>query len=149
MTDEELPTIVLRPRLVRVAGYATGLLTLAGVVFWALVIPGFTPGGRAVLMGAGVVALAICHLEARVRLIAHPDTLVVVNHLRTRTVDWAEVVGVSFPMGDPWAHLDLADGTTLDTMALQRADGRRAVAAAHRLAALVRERGEARPGTLG
>lgn len=145
MDEAERPTIVLRPRMVRVVGYTTGVVTLLGVVFWSLVIPGFTPGGRATLMMVGVLALAICHLEARVRLVAGPRTLTVVNHLRTRTVEWAEVVGVSFPMGDPWAHLDLADGTTLDTMALQRADGRRAVAAAHRLARLVDERGTVEP----
>ena len=54
--------------------------------------------------------------------------------------------GISFPMGDPWAHLDLADGSTLSMHALQRYDGERAIAAAHLLRRLVSERGEAADG---
>lgn len=137
--------MVLRPRMVRVVGYATGLITLAGVTFWAVVIPGFSWYGRAGLVVFALLGLLLCHLEARVRLEAGPDRLRVVNHLSTRELDWAEIIQVSYPMGDPWAHLDLADGSTLPLMALQRSDGRRSVAGARRLAALVRERGEAAP----
>lgn len=131
--------------MVRVLGYPTGALTVAGVSFLSVIIPGFTWYGRAGLVLISLVGLLICHLEARVRLIASPDELVIVNHLSRRTLEWPQIIAVSFPMGDPWAHLDLADGTTHPTMALQRADGRRAVRDAHRLATLIRERGEA-PG---
>lgn len=131
--------------MVRVVGYATGIVTVAGVTVMAAIIPGFTGYGRVLLVLVSVLGLGICHLEARVRLEAGPERLRVVNHLGARELEWAEIIAVSFPMGDPWAHLDLADGTTHPLMALQRADGRRAVRDAHRLAALVRERGEA-PG---
>ena len=67
------------------------------------------------------------------------------NLMRTRTLEWPEVLGISFPMGDPWAHLDLADGRTHPLNAIQRYDGERAIAAAHQLQALIRERGEAPP----
>jgi hypothetical protein len=78
-----------------------------------------------------------------VRVVARPDRLEVRNLMRTRGFDWAEVLGVSFPMGDPWAHLDLADGRTYPLHAIQRYDGERAVGNAHRLLHLVQERGEA------
>lgn len=138
--------IVLRPRMVRVTGYATGVIVLAGMIVGAVVMPGFTLFGRACLVMVGVLALLFCHLEASVRLVARPRTLEVHNLFRRRTLAWPEIVGVSFPMGDPWAHLNLADGTTVATMAIQRYDGKRGIAAAHRLDALIRERGEAREG---
>ena len=63
--------------------------------------------------------------------------------LSKQELEWAEIVAVSFPEGDAWAHLDLADGDTLPTMAFQRADGARGIAAARQMAALVAARGEA------
>lgn len=141
------PTHVLRPRAVRVAGYFTGIVVLAGMIAGAVVMPGFTLFGRACLVAVGLFALGFCHLEASVRLVAGPRTLVVRNLFRHRTLEWTEIIGVSFPMGDPWAHLNLADGSTLATMAIQRYDGERGIATAHRLAALVRERGEPAEGS--
>lgn len=136
-------TVVFRPRMVRVVGYAIAAVMLVGLVAGGILIPGFSPLDRAGMIMFGVLAALFCHLQASVRLVAGPDTLEVRNLFRARTVSWPEIVGVSFPMGDPWAHLDLADGTTLATWAIQRADGKRGVADAHRLAGLVRERGEA------
>lgn len=136
-------TVVIRPRMVRIAGYGIAVIMLGSLVGGAVLIEGFGPVDRAFLVMVGVLAALFCHLQASVRLVAGPDTLEVRNLFRRRTVTWPEVVGVSFPMGDPWAHLDLADGSTLATWAIQRADGKRGVRAAHRLAALVSERGEA------
>lgn len=140
------PPIVLRPRAVRVAGYITGVVVLAGMIVGAVVMPNFTLFGRLCLVAVGVAALVFCHLEASVRLVARASTLEVHNLFSKRTLQWPEIIGVSFPMGDPWAHLNLADGRTLATMAIQRYDGKRAIAAAHRLDTLVRERGEAADG---
>ncbi|APX31940.1 hypothetical protein BH708_03470 [Brachybacterium sp. P6-10-X1] len=139
----ERPTIVLRPRVVRISAYATGVVVLAGMIGGAVMLESFHLGGRLTLVGVGALMFLFCHLEASVRLIARSRVLDVRNVFRARTVEWAEIVGVSFPMGDPWAHLDLADGSTLAINAIQRYDGERAVAAAHRLQHLVQERGEA------
>ena len=136
-------TVVFRPRMVRAVGYAVAVIMLAALVGGAILIPGFSPLDRAGMVMVGVLAALFCHLQASVRVVAGPQQLEVRNLFRTRTVAWPEVVGVSFPMGDPWAHLDLADGSTLATWAIQRSDGKRGIADAHRLAALVRERGEA------
>ena len=138
--------IVLRPRAVRVAAYVTGVIVLAGMIGGAVVMPYFTIFGRLGLVAIGVAALLFCHLEASVRLVARTSTLEVRNLFSRRTLQWPEIIGVSFPMGDPWAHLNLADGTTLATMAIQRYDGKRAIAVAHRREALIRQRGEAADG---
>src|SRR5690606_14498826 len=58
-------------------------------------------------------------------------------------LEWAEIITIGFPMGDPWAHLDLADGSTLQLQALQRYDGEHAISGARLLRDLVRQRGEA------
>lgn len=140
---ETVGTVVFRPRMVRAVGYAVAVIMLAALVGGAILIQGFSPLDRAGMVMVGVLAALFCHLQASVRVVAGPQQLEVRNLFRTRTVTWPEVVGVSFPMGDPWAHLDLADGSTLATWAIQRSDGKRGIADAHRLAALVRERGEA------
>ena len=139
-------TIVLRPRAVRVAAYLSAAIVMAGMIAGAVIITSFQLGGRIGLLLMGVLVAVFCHLEASVMVTARPQELVVRNLMRTRTLEWPEVIGISFPMGDPWAHLDLADGTTLALHAVQRYDGQRAIAAAHLLRRLVRERGEATRG---
>ncbi|GAA1282712.1 MULTISPECIES: PH domain-containing protein [Brachybacterium] len=138
-----MTTTVFRPRMVRVFAYLTAIVVLAGMIAGAVVMPGFLLIGRIGLITVGVLIALFCHLEASVRLVARESELEVRNVFRTRTVEWPEILGISFPMGDPWAHLDLADGSTLAINAIQRYDGKRAIADAHRLQALVQERGEA------
>lgn len=137
------PPIVMRPRAVRVAAYLSGVIVLVGMIAGAILLQSFEPAGRVGLVALGLAALAFCHLEARVRLIAGPHSLVIQNVFSRRELSWPEILDVSFPMGDPWAHVSLWDGTTHPLQALQRYDGERAVADAHRLRALIRERGEA------
>jgi hypothetical protein len=62
------------------------------------------------------------------------------NLFLARTVPWDEILGVRFPEGDAWAHLDLAEGDTLAVMAVQRADAQGAQTEAQRLAELVASR---------
>ena len=140
---EQPATIVLRPRMVRVFAYLTGVIVLAGMIGGAIAITTFSLGGRVALVVIGGLVLLFCHLEASVRIIARPARLEVRNLMRTRTVEWAEIITISFPMGDPWAHLDLADGSTLQLQALQRYDGEHAISGARLLRDLVRQRGEA------
>lgn len=142
---EERATITMRPRAVRWAAYFTAVVVMAGMIGGAVTITSFHLGGRLLLLLIGLLIALFCHLEASVRVVALPDRLEVRNLMRTRSFDWAEVLGVSFPMGDPWAHLDLADGRTHPLHAIQRYDGDRAIGNAHRLLHLVQERGEA-PG---
>lgn len=142
---EQRDTIVMRPRAVRVAAYFSAVVVMAGMIGGAVMITSFHWGGRIGLLVVGVMVFLFCHLEASVKVTARPEELEVRNLMRTRTLAWPEVLGVSFPMGDPWAHLDLADGRTHPLQAIQRYDGERAIAAAHHLQRLIRERGEAPP----
>lgn len=140
---ERRAMITMRPRAVRWAAYFSAAVVMAGMIGGAVMITSFHLGGRLLLLLIGLLIALFCHLEASVRVVARPDRLEVRNLMRTRSFDWAEVLGVSFPMGDPWAHLDLADGRTYPLHAIQRYDGDRAVGNAHRLLHLVQERGEA------
>ena len=142
---EQRDTIVIRPRAVRVAAYFSAVVVMAGMIGGAVMITSFHWGGRIGLLVVGVMVFLFCHLEASVKVTARPEELEVRNLMRTRILAWPEVLGVSFPMGDPWAHLDLADGRTHPLQAIQRYDGERAIAAAHHLQRLIRERGEAPP----
>lgn len=142
--DDARAVEVFRPRAVRWAAYITAVIVMVGMIGGAVMITSFQLGGRLGLLMTGLLIALFCHLEASVRVVARPDGLEVRNLMRTRTFEWPEVLGISFPMGDPWAHLDLADGRTHPLHAIQRYDGERAISAAHRLLHLVEERGEAR-----
>src|SRR5664279_2628942 len=90
--------------------------------------------------GVIVIAVAIGALLwrfAQLSLKANETGLVVRNVIHTRQLEWPQVVSVRFGGGQPWVTLDLADGDTVAVMAIQRADGERAVADAKRLATLV------------
>lgn len=131
-----------RPRRARTMAWAIGAVELVALVLLAVLLPGDGPTGfhwydrlGVVLIGA-VVALTLSRFT---RLAAVPDEagLTVRNVVNTSRLDWAQVVSVRFGGGSPWAVLDLSDGETLAVMAIQRADGDRAVAEARRLATLV------------
>ena len=66
-----------------------------------------------------------------------PHGLKVRNLFLSRIVPWDDIEDVTFPEGDAWAKLDLADGDDLAVMAIQRADGESARVEADRLARLV------------
>jgi hypothetical protein len=89
-----------------------------------------------------LLALGFWRLGA-VAAFATPDGLTVRNVVRTRSFEWAEILGVTFsPRGDQaWPLLDLSDGETYAVMAIQAADGKRGFAACERLRRLVDSHG--------
>ncbi len=94
--------------------------------------------GQLATVAAGYLAIAVVlHLLARPLVRADRGGLTVVNMVRSRRLDWAEVIAVRLGPGDPWVMLDLSDGTTLPAMAIQSADGARARRAVADLDALV------------
>lgn len=117
------------------------------VLFAALVFLGFAvPTGRGAatwvdrfsLLVFWLLVMLVLYALAAPRIDVEPSGLLVVNMVRRRRLDWAQVVGVRFGSGDPWVVLDLSDGTTLAAMGIQRADGARGERAAHELAAVIR-----------
>ena len=138
-SDPYAPFIPQRGRRV-----ALGFAAASLVVFAALTValssgdvPAWNTSDSVLLLGVGVLLAATMWRFAALRAVPSPTGLVVRNILLTREVTWAEVSRVRFAGGDPWVVLDLADGDQLAVMAVQKADGPFARAAAQRLAALV------------
>ena len=120
-------------------------LTMAGaalVVFGlvAVLVPHWGPGDRLMMFGFGAAMAAYLWRYAAITAVARPEGLYVRNLFLARTVPWDEILGVRFPEGDAWAHLDLAEGDTLAVMAIQRADAATGQHEGHRLATLVASR---------
>ncbi|WP_069387920.1 PH domain-containing protein [Cellulosimicrobium cellulans] len=140
------PYRVFRPRFGLVSAWATGVVVVGGC---ALV--GLTASGPMGTAAANRVSLAVFALFAAwllwrlggVHAAPSPQGLRVRNVIYTRRLEWAQILSVRMGSGDPWVHLDLADGSTLAVMGIQTADGARGQAEARRLAALVQAHGEA------
>ena len=126
-------------RPVRARRTAIGFAIAQGLVLVALAVAlpragwfdriGFVSVGAAIAWGLLRFAL--------LRADPTPRGLVVQNLLRREDLRWEQIVAVRFGDGDPWVVLDLSDGDVLAVMAIQRADGARALAEARRLATLV------------
>jgi hypothetical protein len=77
----------------------------------------------------GVVIACAVLMFARPRLRAGAPGVAVRNLLGYRLIPWADVVGVSFPVGARWARIDLPDDEYIPVMAIQAVDKDRAVKA--------------------
>jgi PH (Pleckstrin Homology) domain-containing protein len=141
---DDVPTLphTWRPRLGPVVAIVRGVvLVVAALGMWF----GLPAESRADFSGIQTVTLALVLLAilvglyrlAAMKLRADEKGLTVVNLVRTRRLEWAEVLNVSLRSGDPWVQLDVDDGTTVSVMAIQTADGPRARRAATQLALLV------------
>jgi len=138
---EPLPRRWRPVRSRRVIAVAAALFLAAMVFLGFAVDPERGVGAvvdRASLLVFWLAVMAVLFVLAAPRVQADDDGVLVVNMVRRRRLDWAEIVGLRFGTGDPWVQLDLSDGTTLAVMGIQRADGVRAERAAQELAAVVR-----------
>jgi hypothetical protein len=140
----ELPALPVRFRPFGVR-WATivfgGLLVLTVAVIWFAFPPDvraqFTPFQKLTVLGMGAMAFVVCHALARCRVDVDDDGVTVVNGYRTHRFAWGQVVGVSLRPGDPWAVLDISDGTTRSAMGIQGSDGLRARRQSRTLRALL------------
>jgi hypothetical protein len=133
-----------RPLGVRLMAAAMGGLLVAALTFYWLALPPeirdqFSTLQRATLVLIFLAMLAFMYGLARCALRADEEGLTVVNAYRVRRLEWAQVVHVRLRPGDPWAVLDVDDGTTVKAMAIQGSDGRRARRATQQLRLLVEE----------
>lgn len=131
-----------RPFGVRVAVYVLGtLLVLTCVVMWFAFPPRiralFTVEQVITIIGLGLMFYAIGFALVRSRVVARENGLTVVNGYRTRRYAWNEVLGVTLRAGNPWAVLDLSDGTSVPAMGIQGSDGERARRQVREIRALV------------
>lgn len=88
------------------------------------------------VIGVAVLAVLFLLRVATIRAIPDRAGLMVRNIILTDHLGWEQMVAVH--LGErSWAQLDLADGTTLSVMAIQRSDGAYGRHEAQRLASLV------------
>ena len=144
----------LRPLGVRVAAVAfylllLGTLTVVWVALPANVQHGFSALQWGTIVAMMLAALVVAHVLARCRVDADDEGLTVVNGYRTHRYAWGQVVAVTMRSGNPWAVLDLSDGTSQAAMGIQGSDGARAKAQVRRLRALVDARAGTEPGPRG
>ncbi|QHC22219.1 PH domain-containing protein [Streptomyces sp. GS7] len=111
--------VTFRPARTRAVLYAVGIAQLAALVVIALLLPKLSGGERMSFVAVGVVVAAVLLLLARPKVVARQEGITVVNLTTKRELAWAQVVRVNLRAGDPWVHLDLADGTSLPVMGIQ------------------------------
>lgn len=142
---------VFRPRRARIVATSMGIASIVVFVGLAVLMPvdaGLTqwgPADRIMLGSIGVVIAGVFYRYASIRATPTQAGLVVRNLFTSRSLDWPELIGVQYNDGDPWPTLDLADTDQLAVMAIQRADGPRAMAEAQRLATLIDALGTSAP----
>jgi Bacterial PH domain len=136
---------VVRARPVRLRRVATGAAVVVVVLFAVIsVLLGHTssegvvfgPADQVAMMLLGLLVAGGVLLLARPTVVADLHGVRVRNIVTTKDVPWEVVRAVSFPDGTPWAILDLADDDQIAMLAVQSADGRRAVATVRALRAL-------------
>lgn len=131
-----------RPFGVRMAGWVFGgALALVCLVVWIAFGPEvrsrFTPFQKGTLVFLGLLGVALLHAVGRCRVTAATTGLTIVNGYRSRTFEWAEVLGISLRRGAPFATLDLADGSSLSVFGIQGSDGSRATSAVREIRTLI------------
>jgi hypothetical protein len=129
---------VFRPRRARLVIYPVAGVFLVMFTSFAVLLPNtWGIGSRLAVLAFAVAVLWFLHRLASVRIVARDQVVEVVNILRGRRLEWAEIVGVRLLRDDPWLMLDLADGYSMAAMGVQKADGDHAREQAQRFAAMV------------
>lgn len=114
----------------RLAGiFFTVLLFLVCTAVWFAFDPeiraAFTISERVTAVAMGLGIIAIVYALGRSRLTVAGERVTVVNGYRRRQYERNEVVNLSMRRGEPWARLDLSDGSSVPVMGIQSADGPR------------------------
>ena len=133
-----------RPVRARAVVYVCAAAVLITLVTLAVVLPSggphpWGPGSRLGVVLFGLVAVAVLHRLASVRVETSDDGILVANVIGRRRLEWAEVVGVRLSRDDPWMLLDLSDGTALAAMGVQKSEGNRGQRQAREFARMVQE----------
>ena len=140
-TRVDPPTLPTAWRPLLTCSVLLGLALVSLVFFCGMAALGPDDWQQRDRVGIAVVGLLfalVLTLLARPVARADREGVTVVNFVRKRRLEWAEILGVNLRQGDPWVVLDLADGTTLAVVAIQLGSGRRqAIRAARELRACV------------
>ncbi|MFF1905352.1 PH domain-containing protein [Kitasatospora sp. NPDC058218] len=141
-TPAEFP-VTWAPRRTRAVLVPVCVLLVVMFVAIAVALPAsWQFNDRLMMVLSGVLFAGVGLMLARPRVSADAEGITVVNFVRRRRLAWAEIVRVNFRQGDPWATLDLADGTSLAAVGIQSGLGKaQAIADARALRDLVERRG--------
>lgn len=137
-------TIEATPRRMRIWFALMAVLVVAVMVTVSILLKSSTTGvvafrtsDQVATMGIGLAiggALLYC---ARPRLRASAEGLEVRNIVNTALVPWDQVRAVRFDEHSPWASLLLSNEDEMSVLAVQAADGERAVRAVEGMRALL------------
>jgi Bacterial PH domain len=122
-----------RPRKARWVAVAAAVLLVAVFTVVAALLRRTSTGvyfrlsDQVAMVVLGLLLAGAALLFARPRVRADADGVEVRNLIATRTVPWELVLRISFPDGAPWARIELPDDEYIAVMAIQSADGRKAV----------------------
>jgi hypothetical protein len=136
--------LVIRPHKVRRIVIPVAVALVVAFVVVAVLLKSGSTGVRfggadqVSLVLIGVVLGCAVLVFVRPRVIADAEGVEVRNVLFGQRVPWSLIVAVSFPDGTPWARLELPHDEYVPVMAIQAADGERAVLAIRELRALHR-----------
>lgn len=145
MTTTSATALVIRPHKVRLFVVPVAIALVIVFVVVAFFLKDGATGVRfgtadQVSLAAIGVALACGALVfARPKVVADDEGVLVRNALWGQKVPWRLIKAVSFPDGAPWARLELPADEYVPVVAIQAADGERAVLAIRELRALHRK----------
>lgn len=138
----QLPTLphTWRAQRTRRVVLLASIALIATITVLAVLMPpetGFTRSDRIAMIVLALVLAGIMGALARSRVTATDRGLTIVNVVLTRRLEWAQIVSIRLSRNDPWAALDLDDGSTVPALAIATSDGERAQTAAAELRALL------------
>jgi hypothetical protein len=137
--------VTFRPRRVRFVAIPAAIGLVALFVVIAILLRN-TPTGayfevsdQIAMAVVGVLLACGVLLLTRPRVRAQAEWIEVRNLLGATRYAWADVRGLSFPDGSAWARLELPADEYVSIMAVQSADGARAVTAMRALRSLYKD----------
>ncbi|MER7053855.1 MULTISPECIES: PH domain-containing protein [unclassified Streptomyces] len=147
-TTPDLPAlpVTFRPGRTRVVLSVLAVGTFVTISAVGMLLDGLGTGERLSFALTALVLAGVLFLLARPRITADDAGVTVVNLTTKRRLAWAEILRVNLRQGDPWAFLDLSDGTSLPALGIQPGIARqRAIQDARALRALAEARSGAAP----
>ncbi|MCZ9352681.1 PH domain-containing protein [Streptomyces mutabilis] len=144
-TPPALP-VTFRPGRTRAVLTVLAVLTFAAITAVGMLLEGLGTGERLSFALTALLLAGVLLLLARPHVTADETGVTVVNLTTKRRLAWAEILRVNLRQGDPWAFLDLSDGSSLPALGIQPGIARqRAIQDARALRALVEARSTATP----
>ncbi|SDP58493.1 PH domain-containing protein [Klenkia soli] len=136
MTSTAITTVSATPRRQRImcglmAAVIFGVMLVVSILLKSSTtgVVAFQTSDQVATSGLGLAMAAATLYLSRARVDADAEGVTVRNIVGTHRLPWAHVRAVRFDQNSPWASLLLVDDDELSVLAVQAADGERAVRA--------------------